>query len=1160
MGVDRAVRALAAKAPNFGYLLQHEPALVVHGAGAESYVFTDPNVAMIKARQFGEALTATLFLKFGVPNMPHQQFKRLNILLDLRIIDNRVHRWFNEVRLKGNEANHEGYADGRVALLLVRACYELGVWFHRTVNGAGEAPPFVPPQPRQKPSDELRNMLDAYRAELVEMRLTIDRQTELAVAEAEARRQANDEILAAVRAQSDLRSLVERLASNVDALQANLLQQASQAEPIDPGLRDEMVERAATASKPRLTEAEVRRIVDRMLESAGWVVQDLAQLNVRAGVGVAVREMTVGRGRADYLLYVDEKLVGVVEAKREGLSLIEVEQQSRRYAEGLDPTLRIAAWRAPLPYRYESTGVETRFTNALDPISRSRRVFSFHRPDTIARWMREAEANEFAPTFRARLRGLPSHEIKGELRAAQIEAITGLEQSLAQDMPRALIQMATGAGKTYTVVNETYRLLKHAGAKRVLFLVDRNNLGKQAEAEFTRFITPDDGTPFTELYNVQRLTSPVIASSTHVVVCTVQRMYKVLRGQELGPDDDSADDYQIADAVELTYNALVPPETFDLVVVDECHRSIYGRWRAVLEYFDAHLVGLTATPVAQTFGFFRENLVSQYTFRQAVADHVNVDFDVMRIRTEVGEHGGTIPANTDVRIVDLHTRRERYEQLETELDYSAEQIGKSVTNLSQLRTAIRTFRDGWPEFFPNRTYVPKTLIFAKSDLHADDIVEIVRELFGGDARFCAKITYRADNPDQLLKDFRNDADFRIAVTVDMIATGTDVKPLECVFFLRGVSSATYFEQMKGRGARTIRPEDFRDVTPDAAAKEKFLIVDAVGVTDSPLVDSRPLQPATQRQVSLQKLLECAANQGITVDEAAALGSRLAALDGRVTSAERAELADLAGGLTLLDLASGLEHATDEEAQENALKSGGESAQRALVLEAVRPLAERPELRRRILEVRRKYDMPYDEYTIDQLISVEARLMEQGGSSNVVEDWRQYVQDHRAEIMPFLLAFEEPGRDPADVRRQLQRLADAIAAPPRRWTPGIIWHAYQDLGEAKGNGSSKSITELISLTRYVFGMDDELRTFGSQVQDRFRNWLVQQEQAGARFTDDQVWWLERIAHAVANRLSVTEEDLDGVPFTERGGVDGFVHEFGDDRAAQLLDELNRELPA
>ncbi|MGH3857860.1 MAG: DEAD/DEAH box helicase family protein, partial [Pseudonocardiaceae bacterium] len=628
-----------------------------------------------------------------------------------------------------------------------------------------------------------------------------------------------------------------------------------------------------------------------------------------------MREVTLASGRADYLLYVDGAIVGVIEAKREGGGLVGVERQSDRYAAGLTPGQRLGAWRTPLPLRYESSAVETRFTNGLDPTPRSRRVFSFHQPATIARWIREAEANPQAPTFRARLREMPEL-VTDDLRPNQVEAITGLEQSLAEDRPRALIQMATGAGKTYTVVNASYRLLKHAGARRVLFLVDRNNLGRQAKAEYTRFETPDDHSKFAELYNVQRLTSTTLLDSASIVISTVQRLYRMLRGEELPPEDDDPDldDYDIDEAVDLGYNAAIPPETFDLVVVDECHRSIYGKWRAVLEYFDAHLVGLTATPVAQTYGFFHENLVSQYTFRQAVADGVNVDFEIMRIYTQVGEHGGSIPAHLPVRIMDLHTRRERYEQLDTALDYRGDQIGRSVMNPSQIRTAVQAFADGWREYFPRREHVPKTLIFAKTDVHADQIVDAVREIFHAGNEFCTKITYKSDNPEQALKDFRTKASMRVAVTVDMIATGTDVRPLECVFFLRGVSSSTYFEQMKGRGARTIDADEFQTVTPDAAAKTKFLLVDAVGVTDSPLVEAKPLQPAGQRQVSLQKLLGKAANHTIGTDEAAALSARLAALNGQITGAERDELATV-GGRSVHQIARDLAEATDEDVQE-----------------------------------------------------------------------------------------------------------------------------------------------------------------------------------------------------------------------------------------------------
>ncbi|AYF77809.1 DEAD/DEAH box helicase [Nocardia yunnanensis] len=596
------------------------------------------------------------------------------------------------------------------------------------------------------------------------------------------------------------------------------------------------------------------------------------------------------------------------------------------------------------------------------------------------------------------------------------------------------------------------------------------------------------------------------------------------------------------------------------LIVDECHRSIYGKWRAVLEYFDAHMVGLTATPVAQTFGFFHENLVSQYTYRQAVADGVNVDFDVMRIRTAVGEQGGSIPANVPVRIVDLHTRRERYELLDTNLDYSADAIGRTVMNPSQIRTVIQRFHDDWPQYFPNRQHVPKTLIFAKTDQHADEIVEIVREIFGGDSKFCAKITYRAENPEQLISDFRTEGAFRIAVTVDMIATGTDIKPLECVMFLRGVSSATYFEQMKGRGARTIDPDAFQRVTPGARAKEKFLLVDPVGVTDHPLVDARPLQPASQRQVSLEKLLNKAASQGINVEEAAALGSRLASLNQQITPDEQAELAELAGGETITEIAQGLERATDDETQEQAFQSGGEPAQRQLVLDAVRTLAEHPELRARILTIRRKYDMPYDEHTLDRVMSVEARLLGTNAPQQTVEDWRKYMDDNADEIVALGVAFSDPTRAPSDVYKSLKRLASKIESPPYQWTPEILWRAYQRLGIAQGNGGRKGVPELMAILRYELGLDSNLRPYRSVVEENLRNWLARQEQDGIRFTIDQVWWIDKIAVTLANRLYVTPDDLDGVPFSERGGTDGYIREFGDDRAEQLLDELNRTLPA
>ena len=1172
MAVDPQIAGIAARTPNFGFLLDHEPLLVVYGAEAESFVFTTPNTSMIKSRQFGEALVNALLAAFGitVPSAANTFHKRLKVLADQGVVNQRVHGWFNTVRDTGNKAAHEGYAAQQDALRLVRACYELGAWFHRLSTDSRATPPFVPPQPPSPqpppagPAEaqalaELQEQLRGYGEELVEMRTSLDEQRSTAAAQADARRRAEAEILDAVGSQGDLRWLIEQLSGKVDGLQRDLEQRAEQPETLSAVRRDVLVERAQRASRPPLSEAEVRRTIDRMLGAAGWAVHDEHELDVHAAQGVAVREVTTAAGRSDYLLYVEGSLVGVIEAKREGVSLTGVEQQSQRYATGLTTGQQLAAWRTPLPFRYESTAVETHFTNGLDPKPRARRVFSFHQPRTLARWMREADARPQAPTLRARLRQLPELDTMG-LRPAQIEAITALEASLAADRPRALIQMATGAGKTYTVVTETYRLLRYAGAKRVLFLVDRNNLGRQARSEFDNYVTPQEHSRLTELYNVQRLTSDVVLDSANVVVSTVQRLYSMLRGEPVPDSDDpTLDDYGVEDAVELDYNAAIPPETFDLVVVDECHRSIYGTWRAVLDYFDAHLVGLTATPVAQTLGFFGGNLVSEYPYRQAVVDGVNVDFQVMRVRTQVGEHGGAIPAHTPVRIMDTRTRRQRYERLDTELDYRADQIGRSVMNPSQIRTALRTFADGWREYFPRRATVPKTLIFATTDAHAEEIVQAAREVFGEGNEFCQKITYRAEDPEQLLRDFRTSASLRIAVTVDMIATGTDVRPLECVFFLRGVSSATYFEQMKGRGARTIDAAEFQTVTPDPGArKDKFLLVDAVGVTDSPLVDARPLQPPSMRKESLEKLLAKAASQGISVDEAGALASRLSALNSQITDAERAELAEL-GGTPLANIARNLAQASDPDAQDAARERGGPAAARTLVREATRPLAN-SELRKRIRTIRHSYDLPYDEHTPDVLLGIEARDMSVDAAQSTVTSWRQYLADNRDEIDALRVAFGDLRREPAAVYAQLADLARQIERPPHRWTPAVLWEAYRKLGIAPGNDGRRGVPELVSILRFELGLEAELVAYRSQVEANLANWLARQEQAGMRFTVDQRWFVDRIASAVASRLYITEDTLDDMPFTENGGIDGFVAAFGDDRAAELLDELNRELPA
>jgi type I restriction enzyme R subunit len=588
-------------------------------------------------------------------------------------------------------------------------------------------------------------------------------------------------------------------------------------------------------------EQKSRQQIDRQLEQAGWAVQSYRDMNISASVGVAIREFPLKSGFADYLLYADGKAIGVVEAKPEGHTLTGVETQSSKYKDGLPKNL--PHYHLPLPFAYESTGTVTQFTNALEPDARSRPVFTFHRPEELIRLAKLDDQ------LRTLLRKLPSLTT-GHLWRVQIDSIQNLEKSLAENRPRSLIQMATGSGKTFTAVNFCYRLIKFAKAKRILFLVDRNNLGSQTLNEFQQFVSPLNSYKFTEEYGVQHLKRNTIDPAAKVCITTIQRLYSMLKGEEdfLEENEEGslfeADVPFIKEPLPVIYNEKIPIETFDFVVVDECHRSIYNIWRQVLEYFDASLIGLTATPTAQTIGFFGGNMVQDYSHEDAVVDGVNVGYDVYRIETQVSKDGAKLAKEPGIFIPhrDRRTKSKKYKELDDDLTYTANQLDRDVVNESQIRLVVRTFKDKLPEIFPGRTEVPKTLVFAKTDLHAEDIVRIMREEFGKGNDFCQKITSKSTGkkPGELLAEFRTSYNPRIAVTVDMIATGTDVKPLECLIFMRNIRSLSYFEQMKGRGCRIVDPDVLQSVTPDARHKTHFVIVDAVGVCEEDKTASKPL--------------------------------------------------------------------------------------------------------------------------------------------------------------------------------------------------------------------------------------------------------------------------------------------------------------------------------
>jgi len=925
-----------------------------------------------------------------------------------------------------------------------------------------------------------------------------------------------------------------------------------------------------------------RKKIDHMLKAAGWIIQDRDQINLVAGPGVAVREFSLETGYADYLLFTDGKACGVIEAKPYGTTLSGVADQSGKYITGLPEDIPHVNF--PLPFAYESTGMETYFRDERDPEPRSRPVFSFHRPETLAEWAAENT------TLRHRLRNSMPPLITTGLWKAQIEAVNNLESSLADDNPRSLIQMATGSGKTFTAVTSLYRLIKFAGIRRALFLVDRNNLGKQTLKEFQNYITPDDGRKFSELYNVQRLTTNSIDKTNQVVITTIQRLYSMLKGED--QFDTNNEEGSLFESIgypannqpmPVVYNPNISIETFDVIVTDECHRSIYNLWRQVLEYFDAHLIGLTATPSTQTFAFFNRNLVMEYARERAVADGVNVDGQVYTIRTRITREGSTVEAGYSLATRDKLTRARRWQELDDNLVYSGDQLDRDVVATDQIRTVIRTYRDKlFTELFPGRKEVPKTLVFAKDDSHAEDIVHIIREEFGKGNEFCKKITYRTTgaDPEQLIQDFRNSYNPRIAVSVDMIATGTDIKPLEVLLFLRMVKSRTYFEQMIGRGTRVITPTDLRGVTPDAHRKTHFIVIDAVGVLEGEKVDPKTLE--RKPSIKFPKLIERVAVGVRDEDTLLSLAGRLARLahglsprDAQQVYGEINVAVESAGSgnwqflekpIDIHDLSHALLDAFDpdviletaqtmsgrEHPSEVDVKTAGD----VLVREAALPFVAGPGLRNLLTHLHQRREQVIDDLSLDEVMDVG---FDQAAALQTIQSFKQFIEDHKDEIDALNLLYDRPARLKKLTFRQIQELSERIQQPPYAFTTEALWHAYAHLekGKVRGAGARRVLTDLISLVRHTLQLEDELVPFPERVHTRYREWLISQTAQGVNFTEEQHWWLGRIVERISVNLQITMDDFDYGEFFIKGGRIGATRLFGQS-INEVLEDLNWQL--
>ena len=923
-------------------------------------------------------------------------------------------------------------------------------------------------------------------------------------------------------------------------------------------------------------EAKARQYIDQKLELSGWVIQDTKQLNLGAGVGVAVREYPTDTGPADYVLFINRIAVGVIEAKKDaaGENLTVVEEQTVRYATA---NLKWRKDNSPLRFLFEATGQIIRFTDNADPAPRSREIFYFFKPETLVNWLTQPE------TLRRRLADHMPALIERNLRDCQISAVTGLEKSLALNKPRALVHMATGAGKTFTAITSVYRLLKFGGAKRILFLVDTRNLGKQAHQEFMAYNPPDDGRKFTELYNVQRLASPNIDPHSQVCISTIQRMYSILSGE---PIDESAEDVSLNEVQQtknqaklVHYNPLVPIEAFDFIVIDECHRSIYNLWKQVLDYFDASLIGLTATPDKRTFGFFNENIVAEYNYEQSVADGVNVGYDVYTIETEITKKGSEVKAKEWVDHRDRQTRKKRWSETEEDTTYTSKELDRSVVNVSQIRQVIQAMKTAVEtQIFPARREMPKTLIFAKTDSHADDIIKIVREVYGQGNAFCKKVTYRSEeDADSILSSFRNDYNPRIAVTVDMIATGTDVKPLEVLLFMRDVRSRGYYEQMKGRGVRSLDGDSLKRVSNSAdGAKTRFVLIDAVGVEQSLKTESRPLEKKST--VALKDLLQGVAMGSRDDDTVLSLANRLVRLAKLLDEKAQARIQKVSGGIPISGLGKGLIVALDPDAittmalataqakgitrsEDTLLPEEIEAARAERVAAACAPF-DKPELREEIENARRDREQIIDHINLDNVIFAGFSEQAEAQAKATIDSFASYIAQHKDEITALSFFYQQPYKRRALTFEMLEELSEHLCKPPLMLTTERLWSAYARVqaGQVKGADRKRQLTDLVSLVRFALGLDTELKPFTDEVDKRFQAWIWRHNaQRGSAFSPEQTEWLRLMKDHIANSCQISRDDFDYAQLADMGGLQKAWGLFGKDLDT-LMNEMNLELVA
>lgn len=860
-------------------------------------------------------------------------------------------------------------------------------------------------------------------------------------------------------------------------------------------------------------EEKARQKIDQWFAEAGWKVINREDYEPTS-TAVAIREgLLKGNLEADYFLFINGKAVGVLEAKREDIDALsdKVCAQAALYAKSVPHIYQ--TYQNPLPFIFTSNGKNLYFCDFRKQEQSFKQIMAIPTPYDLVKQL--GISDYFA--------GLPTLQKKG-LRDCQYEAVTELEKSFRSGQNRALMVLATGAGKTYTACLAAYRLLSYTPMRRILFLVDRNNLGKQAEGEFGTFRLTENGDAFNTIFTVNRLRSSSIPSDSNVIISTIQRLFSFLKGDTID-DDDENEDNEPAEEIILPPNPNLPHDYFDLIIIDECHRSIYGNWRKVLEYFDtARLVGLTATPVPETMAFFNNNRIVNYTLEKSIVDGVNVDCRVYRIRTQVTENGGAILKGEKVKEETRYTGDIKTIFNKEAKTYTSKELNRSVINPAQIKLVLSTYRDvvytelfNDPQREANFDWLPKTLIFALNETHATNIVQIAKEVFGRtDDRFVQKITYSAGDSNELIRQFRNDKDFRIAVTCTLVATGTDIKPLEVVMFMRDVESLPLYIQMKGRGVRTIGDEQLRNVTPNAFSKDCFFLVDAVGVTEHEKTIPTAADEPTTKTITLKELLERISHGYLPDEYLQRLAATLSRIYNKADNSQRNAFTRLAHD-DMKELASRIYDALDNNPLPPFININEPNNERKGL---VAPLANHANARRYLLILSAGFVntlMPGEDTLISKGFSIEE-------AQNTTEAFEEFCREHTDEIEALRIIYNNEG-EPITYS-MLKDLENKLKMANNHFTSKQLWNSYAILNPNSVRRSttkeeSDALTNIIQLVRYAFRQIERLDSVVTTSKQYFNLWLGQNQR---EITDKQREVISRIVDYIASNGACTVKDI------------------------------------